>query len=66
MRDSSLQLVHERAAREHRTKQRAKALRSAAIAVASRQPNGPVEREMFDVIVARLRSDAVALESTLG
>lgn len=66
MRDTELQLVHERAASNHLAKQRAKALRSAATAVATRQPNGPVEREMFDMIVARLRSDAVALESTLG
>lgn len=66
MRDSNLQLEHERAAREHRTKQRALALRSAAAAVAAREPRGPVQRETFDLIVARLRDDAAALEYTLG
>jgi len=65
MRDAYLQLVHEAAARNHSTKARARALRAAATAIASRPTVSPIERDVFDKIIDRLRADAFDLEETL-
>lgn len=65
IRNTTLQMQHERAASEHTTKQRVLALRQAATAVASRKPLGTIQREVFDAIIDRLRADANTLENTL-
>jgi hypothetical protein len=65
VRDAYLQLIHEQASRDHNTKARARALRAAATAIASRTTVSPIEREVFDKIIDRLRADAAELESTL-